>query len=496
MTIGESAHVDGGLVKFSWRLLGDLDNGTYTNPNPGELTDVVLNDPTAMVTFAFQLLNVGAGNMDAGALSARVAATADQLAGIISNLAPAAAAAAAAAAEGTVVGVGATVATWPFVVGLLAEAFASLYTWLTTDRDGPLAVDQVAGPRYLLDAWLDRNDLTLKFDRSYPGTDSPDGCGGNSLYKVKWSRQRRHSWLPVTDPAGNKYVSAAGLSAVAHNHAMHAFGSPTGEGVAHVSAFTGAIWSAMYEEFIDLGLGELPVNAVSFNDRLILFGMLMSGEIVAIGHTVDGWSWLAAETSPPSFNTSEPVATAVFSNRLYLFAQDSTAGALHVTSTADVTSWTAWGDVPATARPLSAVAAATLAETLHIFQIMDVVDKLHGGQQVPTVMHSSSVDGANWSVRSPVEDGARPAGLQASVPVDVSATVFRDRVYIATRWRTGELPQVAVNFSADGKDWCGWRMPDADMDYYPSATVGLAPINHHLYITSPNPADGGAIWAH
>jgi hypothetical protein len=76
-----------------------------------------------------------------------------------------------------VVGVAATVANWPFVVGLVAEAFATLYTWLTVDCDGPVAVDQVAGPRYLLDEWLDQNGETLKFDRSYPGTDSPEGGG-------------------------------------------------------------------------------------------------------------------------------------------------------------------------------------------------------------------------------------------------------------------------------------------------------------------------------
>jgi hypothetical protein len=75
--------------------------------------------------------------------------------------------------------------------------------------------------------------------------------------------------------------------------------------------------------------------------------------------------------------------------------------------------------------------------------------------------------------------------------------VFRDRVDIATRWRTrDEVPHVAVNFSADGENCSGWRLPDSDIEYYPSAAVGLAAVNNHLYITSPNPADNGAIWAH
>jgi hypothetical protein len=98
VVISESAHIDGGPVRFSWRSLGDLDNGTYT----GELTDVVINNHTSMVAFTFQLLNAGSGNMNDGALSARTAATADQLVGIISNLAPAAAAGVAATvARGT-----------------------------------------------------------------------------------------------------------------------------------------------------------------------------------------------------------------------------------------------------------------------------------------------------------------------------------------------------------------------------------------------------------
>jgi len=489
VVISESAHVDGGPVRFSWRLLGDLDNGTYTDPNPGELTDVVLNDPTSMVTFTFQLLNAGAGNMDGGALSARTAATADQLAGIITNLAPAAAAAA--AAQGAVVNVAATVATWPFVVGLAAEAFATLYTWLTVDCDGPVAVDQVAGPRYLLDEWLDQNGQTLKFDRSYPGTNSPDGCGGNSLYKVKWSVNRRHSWLPVTDAAGNKYTSPVGLSAVEHNRAMHVFGGSYGRGWAHVSTYTGASWSTRYEEFLDLGLGVLPVTAVSFNDRLILFGVLTTGQIIAIAHTVDGWSWVAGDTNPPPFSTNAPVATAVFRNRLWLFAQDS-AGAVHVTSTADVASWSAWAQVPAPWPSLSAVAAVALGETLYIFQVMDAF-----GKGLPRVMQSSSVDGIAWTAWTPVEGGAEPVGLQDSVPLDVSATTFRDRVYIATRWQTlDELSHVALNFTADGENWSGWRILDSDLDYHPSATVGLAPANNHLYITAPNPDDNVAIWAY
>lgn len=66
--------------------MGDFDNGGYhtadyvpAGQSPG-LADVVINDPEAKVAFIFQLVN--AGNVPTDTLTGRMAASADQLAGI------------------------------------------------------------------------------------------------------------------------------------------------------------------------------------------------------------------------------------------------------------------------------------------------------------------------------------------------------------------------------------------------------------------------------
>jgi hypothetical protein len=88
LSLGYSVYVDGDLVSNLVIPLGDFDNGNYNTADytpagvgPG-LANVVINNPNAKSAFVFQLVN--AGNVPAGALTGRIAATADQLAGITS----------------------------------------------------------------------------------------------------------------------------------------------------------------------------------------------------------------------------------------------------------------------------------------------------------------------------------------------------------------------------------------------------------------------------
>jgi hypothetical protein len=44
---------------------------------------------------------------------------------------------------------------------------------------------------------------------------------------------------------------------------------------------------------------------------------------------------------------------------------------------------------------------------------------------------------------------------------------------------------VAVNFTSDGDNWSGWRIPDSTVQFQPAATAGLAAVGNHLYILAP-----------
>ena len=85
--------------------------------------------------------------------------------------------------------------------------------------------------------------------------------------------------------------------------------------------------------------------------------------------------------------------------------------------------------------------------------------------------------------------------------------------------RDGEKPTdetaattISVNFSADGGNWSGWRVPQSTaeplLDYLstprpplepkPNAPPGLAPVNNHLYILAPGDkfGDTNNVWAY
>jgi len=270
--------------------------------------------------------------------------------------------------------------------------------------------------------------------------------------------------------------------------------------VSHAMTLSGATWSV--DDLGSFVLADLPVCAASFDDRLYVFGVQPDGSISSLAYTVDGGTWTPRTSSPAGLQTVEPITTGVFRNRLYVFARDATTNAIRVSSSADLERWDTWVDVPHTGlAPQSPVAAIALGDTLHLFGIYQT-----GKRPAAEVVHNATVDGHTWTGWELVEGGARPDDELASEPLDVAAATFRDRVYIATRWvsTTGETTySLAVNFSGDGDNWSGWRIPkvpETDDPYQPSATAGLAAVNNHLYVLTPRfvgvSSDNTPVWAY
>src|SRR5438105_11756460 len=104
---------------------------------------------------------------------------------------------------------------WPIVNKIVHE----LNTLFFVDCDGPVAGDRIPGPQAAdlipantltgadLDTLISSGKGTFSLTRSYPGTDSPVGCGSNSKYSVTWSVHTTVG-VPMTDVA--PAVAAAG----------------------------------------------------------------------------------------------------------------------------------------------------------------------------------------------------------------------------------------------------------------------------------------------
>jgi hypothetical protein len=495
LKLSYSAYINGDAVASRLISLGDFDNGEYStvdyvpsDEGPG-LTNVVINDPTAKVAFIFQLVN--AGNVPEGALTGRLAATADQIAGITAGLSGAGATDLAAAVSSPVFG-----------AGLILEAFANLYSWLNVDCDGPVAVDQISGPRYVLDAWTDNATQLIRTQQTYPGSDSPTGCGGNSHYQVTWSLQHTRTWVPVQDAAAGQFISTTGASAAEHNGAVHAFGVGAGGAVNHTRTFTGATWNV--DTIGSFSLANLPVTAVSFDDRLYVFGVMTDSSISSLAYTIDGGSWTPIKTNLPALHTNEPIAAAVFRHRLYVFARESTSGTIRMTSTSDLRIWLPWAQVPSPGlQSDSALAAATVAGKLFIFSVFKT-----GKRPAVAIMRNSTSDGVNWSGWQEIEAGLYPEeGTASDYPLDVAATTFDGRLYIASRWLSPPpdpehegTTYLAQNFSEDGDNWSGWRIPASKVTVLPNKTTGIAAVDNHLYLFVPrlfqNTGQSDRVWAY
>jgi hypothetical protein len=487
-----STFVDDDMVD-SWstpKKLGDYDNGTYYTPaSVRNHPPVVINDRRSKVAFIFQLVNNG--NVGSGVFNARVAATADQLAGITSGLAGAGASGMGAVLTGAAAPV--------FWAAIALEAFANLWSWLETDCDGPVAVDQVSGPRYWIDELTDNVAHSISVTKKYRGGDMPQPCG-NSNYDVTWYLRHDRTWMPVVDAvAQNQLTSIAGVGAAEHNGMLHCFGvGAAGVTATHAVTLTGASWTVDY--FGDYVLAtDLALSPVSFDDRLHVFGVAVEGDVQALSYTIDGGSWYDEPGSPPELKTNQAIATVGFLDRLYVFARDKTTNHLSVTSSSDLRIWVPWAAVPAGGlAPQSAVAAAALDGTLHLFGIYDTRKK-----PAHVVVHTSTNDGSAWANWEMV--GGQPQDEPSAEPLDVTAGIYHRRVYVGAGWETvdasgQQTTSMGLNFSGDGDNWSGWRVPESfDISFQPSASAALAAVHNHLYIISPSAAsDGGTpqVWAY
>jgi hypothetical protein len=488
-----STFVDDDMVD-SWstpKKLGDYNNGTYYTPaSVRNHPPIVINDRRSKVAFIFQLVNNG--NADAGVFNARVAATADQLAGIVSGLAGAGAQSMGEVLGGPV-----------FWAAIALEGFANLWAWLSTDCDGPVAVDQVSGPRYWIDELTDNVAHSISVTKKYRGGDMPQPCG-NSNYDVTWYLRHDRTWTPIADAAQTQLTSLAGVGAAEHNGMLHCFGVGAGGSTAtHAVTLTGASWTVDYIPDYVLA-PDLAPSPVSFDDRLHVFGVAGNGAVVAFTYTIDGASWYDEPGSPPELKTNQAIATVGFLDRLYVFARDQITNQLSVTSSSDLRIWVPWAAVPAGGplAPQSAVAAAALNGTLHLFGISEFRKRV-------AVVHTSTNDGQTWANWEIVE-GLPPEGEPAAAePLDVTAGIYHRRVYVGARWETVDASgqtttSMGLNFSGDGDNWSGWRVPETFAfggvsDFEPSASPALAAVHNHLYIISPSQASGSGtpqVWAY
>src|SRR5262249_1121295 len=140
--LSHTVHVDGTLVASNFVHLGSFSDGTHTTSGAG-LWSVVINDPSVKVDFVFQLVN--AGNASSDTVEAALLGTAEQLIGIGGG---------SSSGASLVSGILEAIP----VSGLRALALkgaGKLWDWLTTNCDGPVAVDRLSGPRFAIDNWAD-----------------------------------------------------------------------------------------------------------------------------------------------------------------------------------------------------------------------------------------------------------------------------------------------------------------------------------------------------
>ena len=175
-----------------------------------------------------------------------------------------------------------------------------------------------------------------------------------------------------------------------------------------------------------------------------------------------------------------------------------------MTSTMDLRIWAPWAPVPSPGLPpVSALAAANLAGKLFIFGVF----KMREGPQT-VILRNSTSDGVSWTGWQEIESGLYPEeGGASDYPLDVAATSFNGRLYIASRWLSpppdpeheGTM-YLAVNFSEDGDNWSGWRIPNSDIGVLPNKTAGIAAVDNHLYLLVPrlfpNIGQGDRVWAY
>ena len=92
-----------------------------------------------------------------------------------------------------------------------------------------------------------------------------------------------------------------------------------------------------------------------------------------------------------------------------------------------------------------------------------------------------------------------------SLSHEAPGTAFGDRLYLASQWMGPESesdpgPYVAVNFSGDGANWSGWRVPASTLKFEPASAPAVAANGNHVYVLAPVLGAGAGtkapVWAY
>ncbi len=183
--ISASVAVAGRPTMSANQKLGDLNNGTF--PTAMHFTGVPVADNEVAV---FTYLIVNNGHSDPGVAEKAIEQAAKTLAEKGAQAAATAAGAAIGAALGASIGTA--------VVPVLGTALGALAGWVVSsvgallfaDCDGPVAAAVHTYTGAQLRAGTSQG-LKLTDNDHHPGTDSPSGCGSNSVYDVRWTITER-----------------------------------------------------------------------------------------------------------------------------------------------------------------------------------------------------------------------------------------------------------------------------------------------------------------
>ena len=153
------------------RSMGDLNNGTY--PVNLSFPDVGLL-PTDTVVVNYIIINCG--NKDAAHVTRNLQATASSLSQTLTNVSDLLHGHPIEALGGTA----------KLVVQWISDGLAGLFS--EPDCDGTVAVKQTVITGTDLAALT--SHAPFQESATHPGSESPHGCGSNSLYVVNWSMER------------------------------------------------------------------------------------------------------------------------------------------------------------------------------------------------------------------------------------------------------------------------------------------------------------------
>jgi hypothetical protein len=174
-----------GTAQFPVQSLfaGNLNNGNY--PIGLHFGPVLITEPTTTALFTFEIYNGGAEGLPVSLAELNLQLQAKLVPLLAATLGE------------HEVDVPSTDDVDPFddtsdLSGFILEALVDdIGSFIFPDCDGFVVADGIGARKSLWDSAIDAAGGTVdRQTRTYPGSESPAGCGSNSLYKVTWSVTR------------------------------------------------------------------------------------------------------------------------------------------------------------------------------------------------------------------------------------------------------------------------------------------------------------------